>query len=101
MPSGLGVKLPTGAVPCGRLKNSAKARFAPARGYRAGHTKPVWRKPDGFVVWGGSDDMPHETRERGFTPAILHADRESVIEHGALHKPLHLSVAYGYREVAG
>ncbi len=45
--------------------------------------------------------MTNETRERGFTTAILHADRESVIEHGALHKPLHLSVAYGYREVAG
>ncbi|HEV2220360.1 MAG TPA: cystathionine gamma-synthase family protein [Casimicrobiaceae bacterium] len=45
--------------------------------------------------------MTNESRERGFTTAILHADRESVIEHGALHKPLHLSVAYGYREVAG
>ncbi len=33
----------------------------------------------------------------GFTTAILHSDRESAIEHGALHKPLHLSVAYGYR----
>lgn len=36
-------------------------------------------------------------RPPGFTTAILHADRESAIEHGALHKPLHLSVAYGYR----
>ena len=45
--------------------------------------------------------MINETCERGFTTTILHADRESVIEHGALHKPLHLSVAYGYREVAG
>ncbi|HVF64911.1 MAG TPA: cystathionine gamma-synthase family protein [Casimicrobiaceae bacterium] len=34
---------------------------------------------------------------RGFTTAILHSDRASAIEHGALHKPLHLSVAYGYR----
>src|SRR5450631_2752663 len=34
----------------------------------------------------------------GFTTSILHADRESVIEHGSLHKPLHLSVAYGYRD---
>lgn len=33
---------------------------------------------------------------RGFTTAILHGDRGSVIEHGALHKPLHVSVAYGY-----
>ncbi|MEO8848385.1 MAG: cystathionine gamma-synthase family protein [Casimicrobiaceae bacterium] len=34
---------------------------------------------------------------RGFTTAILHSDRDGAIEHGALHKPLHLSVAYGYR----
>ena len=33
---------------------------------------------------------------RGFTTAILHADRLGGVEHGALHKPLHLSVAYGY-----
>ncbi len=37
-------------------------------------------------------------RKTGFTTSILHADRESAIEHGALHKPLHLSVAYGYRD---
>ena len=35
---------------------------------------------------------------RGFTTAILHSDRGAAIEHGALHKPLHLSVAYGYRD---
>ncbi len=35
---------------------------------------------------------------RGFTTAILHGDRSAPIEHGALHKPLHLSVAYGYRD---
>jgi O-acetylhomoserine (thiol)-lyase len=34
---------------------------------------------------------------RGFTTAILHSDRAATIEHGSLHKPLHLSVAYGYR----
>lgn len=34
---------------------------------------------------------------RGFTTAVLHSDRAAAIEHGALHKPLHLSVAYGYR----
>ncbi|HET7261475.1 MAG TPA: cystathionine gamma-synthase family protein [Casimicrobiaceae bacterium] len=39
-------------------------------------------------------------RRRGFTTSILHADRASPIEHGALHKPLHLSVAYGYRDAA-
>jgi len=40
--------------------------------------------------------MSESTSERGFTTAILHGDRASPIEHGALHKPLHLSVAYGY-----
>ncbi len=34
---------------------------------------------------------------RGFTTAVLHSDRAAPIEHGSLHKPLHLSVAYGYR----
>jgi O-acetylhomoserine (thiol)-lyase len=37
-------------------------------------------------------------RKRGFTTAILHSDRDAPIEHGSLHKPLHLSVAYGYRD---
>ncbi len=35
---------------------------------------------------------------RGFTTAILHSDRLAGVEHGALHKPLHVSVAYGYRD---
>jgi len=39
------------------------------------------------------------TRKTGFTTSILHADRCSPIEHGSLHKPLHLSVAYAYRDV--
>jgi len=42
--------------------------------------------------------MNATTRKQGFTTAILHADRAAPIEHGALHKPLHLSVAYGYRD---
>src|SRR5436190_5976722 len=37
-------------------------------------------------------------KKTGFTTSILHADREGSIEHGALHKPLHVSVAYGYRD---
>jgi O-acetylhomoserine (thiol)-lyase len=44
--------------------------------------------------------MSENTSKRGFTTAILHSDRAAQIEHGALHKPLHLSVAYGYRDVA-
>src|SRR5436190_17084631 len=42
----------------------------------------------------GSDDAA----PRGFTTTLLHSDREGGVEHGALHKPLHLSVAYGYRD---
>lgn len=37
-------------------------------------------------------------KTRGFTTAILHSDADAGIEHGALHKPLHLSVAYGYED---
>src|SRR4029453_12836781 len=37
-------------------------------------------------------------RPRGFTPAIFHSDADAGVGHGALHKPLHLSVAYGYRD---
>jgi O-acetylhomoserine (thiol)-lyase len=39
-----------------------------------------------------------DDHRRGFTTAILHSDRAAAIEHGALHKPLHVSVAYGYRD---
>lgn len=38
------------------------------------------------------------TTERGFTTSILHADRAHPIEHGALHKPIHTSVAFGYAD---
>jgi O-acetylhomoserine (thiol)-lyase len=41
--------------------------------------------------------------KRGFTTTILHSDLESPIEHYAVHKPMHLAVAYGYpdaRELA-
>ena len=44
--------------------------------------------------------MSDDTHPRGFTTAILHCDRDAPIEHGALHKPLHVSVAYGYKDVA-
>ncbi len=36
-------------------------------------------------------------KERGFTTRVLHSDRLGEPEHGALHKPLHTSVAFGYR----
>jgi O-acetylhomoserine (thiol)-lyase len=40
--------------------------------------------------------MNEKSASCGFTTAILHGDRNAPIEHGALHKPLHLSVAYGF-----
>lgn len=45
-----------------------------------------------------SDESIHGSAHPGFTTSILHADRDAPIEHGALHKPLHLSVAYAYRD---
>ena len=45
--------------------------------------------------------MSDTSTGRGFTTAILHSDRETTpIEHGALHTPLHVSVAYGYKDAA-
>ena len=42
--------------------------------------------------------MTQTDAKRGFTTSILHSDREGGIEHGAIIKPLHLSVAYGYAD---
>jgi O-acetylhomoserine (thiol)-lyase len=39
------------------------------------------------------------TIKKGFTTTILHADRLTKPEHGALHKPIHTSVTYGYDDV--
>jgi len=36
--------------------------------------------------------------KNGFTTTILHADLDSPIEHFAVHKPMHTSVAYGYAD---
>ncbi|MEM7079954.1 MAG: cystathionine gamma-synthase family protein [Pseudomonadota bacterium] len=33
---------------------------------------------------------------KGFTTQIVHSDRRDGVEHGAVHKPIHTSVAYGY-----
>ena len=33
---------------------------------------------------------------KGFTSKIVHQDRSQPIEHGAVHKPVHTSVAFGY-----
>lgn len=37
---------------------------------------------------------------RGLTTQLLHADRLNGVEHGATHKPLHTSAAYGYETAA-
>lgn len=34
----------------------------------------------------------------GFTTSILHSDRQKSIEHGSLHKPIHTSVTFGYKD---
>jgi O-acetylhomoserine (thiol)-lyase len=39
-----------------------------------------------------------EDKQYGFTTTILHNDRQKPIEHGSLHKPIHTSVAFGYRD---
>jgi O-acetylhomoserine (thiol)-lyase len=39
------------------------------------------------------------THKKGFTTTILHSDRLSKPEHGALHKPIHTSVTFGYDDV--
>jgi O-acetylhomoserine (thiol)-lyase len=35
----------------------------------------------------------------GFTTQIVHADRRATVEHGAIHKPIHTSVQYGFDRV--
>lgn len=37
---------------------------------------------------------------RGLTTQLLHADRLNGVEHGATHKPLHTSAAFGYETAA-
>ncbi|MDY0272260.1 MAG: cystathionine gamma-synthase family protein, partial [Advenella sp.] len=34
----------------------------------------------------------------GFTTSILHADRRQLVEHGAIHKPLHTSTEYAFAD---
>ncbi len=37
-------------------------------------------------------------RPRGFTSTILHSDLTDGVEHGAVHKPIHTAVAFGYAD---
>lgn len=39
-----------------------------------------------------------DLKNTGFTTSILHSDRQKSIEHGSLHKPIHTSVAFGYKD---
>lgn len=43
--------------------------------------------------------VPIMTTNKGFTTTILHSDRLGKPEHGALHKPIHTAVTYGFDDV--
>lgn len=38
-------------------------------------------------------------KDTGFTTNVLHADRHFGVEHGAIHKPIHTSVQFGFERV--
>lgn len=38
-------------------------------------------------------------KEPGFTTGTLHSDRAKPIEHGAVHKPIHTSAAFGFTDI--
>lgn len=40
----------------------------------------------------------NDQKKYGFTTTVLHSDRQKPIEHGSLHKPIHTSVAFGYKD---
>src|SRR5205809_283505 len=82
---------------CARLTNAAKARLASSYGIRSRSTQNPSAALTGFLFPAREVIMSNDSN-RGFTTSILHSDRDAAIEHGALHKPLHLSVAYGYRD---
>ncbi|MFC7299314.1 cystathionine gamma-synthase family protein [Herminiimonas aquatilis] len=39
-----------------------------------------------------------DPKKYGFTTTTLHSDRQKAIEHGSLHKPIHTSVTFGYKD---
>ncbi|MFK7914620.1 MAG: cystathionine gamma-synthase family protein [Pseudomonadales bacterium] len=43
-------------------------------------------------------DAQGSLERAGFTTRIVHSDRQEVIEHGSLQKPIHATVAYGYED---
>jgi O-acetylhomoserine (thiol)-lyase len=42
--------------------------------------------------------LPDIMSKRGFTTTVLHSDRARPIEHGAFHKPVHNSAAFGFAD---
>ena len=42
--------------------------------------------------------MNDTSHKNGLTTTLLHSDRRFGVEHGALHKPVHTSVAFGYED---
>ena len=42
--------------------------------------------------------MSTDKKTYGFTTTTLHSDRQKPIEHGSLHKPIHTSVTFGYKD---
>ncbi len=55
--------------------------------------------PPSAAVAAPAPGVVENTRGRGFTTRMLHADRVFGVEHGSLHKPIHTSVAFGYDDV--
>ena len=45
-----------------------------------------------------SDLTMNDKTSYGFTTTILHSDRQKDIEHGSVHKPIHNSVLFGYKD---
>jgi hypothetical protein len=93
----LGMDLAEMTTSTPRQAFSRRCRRSPGIPGGAHETRPASRRDGFFVFWRvlRMSDVPFR---RGFTTAILHGDRGAAIEHGALHKPLHLSVAYGYSD---
>ena len=55
-----------------------------------------YKKTPKFAIFNSIHIM---TTKRGFTTTLLHSDRLGKPEHGALHKPIHTSVTFGYDDV--
>jgi O-acetylhomoserine (thiol)-lyase len=45
-------------------------------------------------------EQGYQMKAKGFTTSIVHSDRESGIEHGSLHKPVHFSTTFEHASAA-